>query len=148
MVILFGLGLFLVALIWGLYRAAWGKCAWEEIDRAFVVVAAVLLVAILIAYPAGYFTSIIRYADFQAYGKITALYADTIEQTKAAVVKLDGKLTLVSLENRDHSSVVSARIREARDYEIKITKNRTFYKFCLDRWFLRLWIAKPPEGLL
>ena len=148
MPILIMFGLFLVALVWGAYRSEWNTTFWKDSDTAFICVAGVLAVLACALYISFSLTSVGVYADLQVYDEKVILYQDAIEQTKDAVVKLDGKLTVVSLENKEHSQVTANRILEARDYGIEMAKSRKYYKLCWGNWFLKMWIAKPPAGLL
>lgn len=103
--------------------------------------------------------SIAFYAKLEAYAEVKQLYAETIMSTADAVVRLD-KTPLdvqqiaalidvgISVENLQHSTLTANRISEARNYNRRMIEKRLYYRRIYRNWFLRLFIAKPPQVVL
>lgn len=118
-----------------------------------------VIAALLLGVGAGtHIQSLYRFADIEAFSAVSKEYADAIDKTADAVVRLDdGEIGVaeiaamvdvgISVENLKHSSMTAERIREARNYRRYIIETRHYYRMVTQNWFLKMFIAKPPKSL-
>lgn len=105
------------------------------------------LIGVIMAFCITYTASLDNYAKLIAYHEMISDYEATLDRTTAALIPSDDKGAGIRVESMQHSSRVSDRIVEIRNYTRWYKETLGRYREYDKRWFIRQWIAKIPEEL-